>query len=364
MLRFLGFCVLGSLAWLGCGSPASDKRSVRPPPLVLVDQPRVRDVPVEVRSPVDLRPKEQADLISKQVGYLSRVLVDRGDAVKRGQLVALVQPSELPNQLQIARGQLAQADAAVEQARQNRQRAGNLSAIGVLSMQELQQNQTALVQATAQQASAKAALQAASVRLIETRLESPMDGVVLQRRLDPGSLVGPQQGAIVSVGRVDVLRAFVPVREQESAAVQLGQPVQLTVDALPEEEFSGQVVRVSPTFDPLTRTLEAEVHLGNASGRLRPGMYGRARIVVGVHKDALTVPESAVQRTHLAHFLFVVALGKVERRAVTVGVDGGTFLEITRGLQKDETLVVAGADGLADGMTVRTQTGNVPWKKN
>jgi len=328
----------------------------------MVSKPTLGDVPVEVRAPVDLRPREQADLLSKQIGYLSAVLVDRGDVVKKGQLLALVRPSELPEQLQAARGQLQQAEAALEQAKLNRARIGSLAPAGVVSTQELQQSSTSLVQAEAQEAAARAQLQAIAVRLGETKIESPLDGVVLLRRFDAGALVGPQNGAIMTVGRVDILRVFVAVREQESAQVAVHQRVMVEVDARPGDKWTGSVVRLSPGFDPLTRTLEAEVHLNNSDGRLRPGMYGRARIQVGLHKQSLTVPESAVQLSNNQRYVFVIEGGKAQRRAVTIGVDGGTVLEVLSGLKADDLIVVAGRDALADGSPVRTQVGAAPWQ--
>lgn len=356
----LAFCLLVFSA--SCDQGSADKRPGRPPPLVMVSQPTVRDVAVEIRAPVDLRPREQADLMSKQVGYLSTVLVDRGDVVKKGQLLALVRPSELPDQLQAARGQLQQAEAAVEQAKLNRTRIGALAPAGVVSTQELQQSATALTQAEAQESAARAQLQAVAVRLGETRLDAPFDGVVMQRRFDTGALVGPQNGAILTVGRVDTLRLFIPVREQESSQVAVNQKVLVEVDARPGDHWSGTVVRLSPGFDPLTRTLDAEVHLPNIDGKLRPGMYGRARIQVGLHEQSLTVPESAVQLSGAQRFLFVVEGGKAQRRSVTIGVDGGTYLEILTGLKASDQLVVAGIDALADGSPVRTQVGTAPWQ--
>lgn len=353
-------CALFSVA--SCDQDGADKRPGRPPPLVLVSRPTVTDVAVEVRAPVDLRPREQADLMSKQLGYLSAVLVDRGDPVKKGQLLALVRPSELPDQLQAARGQLQQAEAALEQAKINRARIGSLAPTGVVSTQELQQSTTALSQAEAQQSAARAQLQAVAVRIGETRLDAPFDGVIMQRRFDSGALVGPQNGAILTVGRVDTLRLFVPVREQESAQVAIGQKVFVEVDAQPGETWIGQVARLSPGFDPLTRTLDAEVHLNNSDGKLRPGMYGRARIQVAVHKQSLTVPESAVQLSGGQRYVFVVVGNKVQRRSVTTGVDGGTFLEVLTGLSASDEIVVAGTDALADGSTVRTQAGTTPWQ--
>lgn len=354
--------VCALLCVTSCDQDGADKRPGRPPPLVLVSRPTVKDVSVEVRAPVDLRPREQADLMSKQLGYLSAVLVDRGDPVKKGQLLALVRPSELPDQLQAAKGQLQQAEAALEQARINRARIGSLAPTGVVSTQELQQSTTALSQAEAQQSAARAQLQAVAVRIGETRLDAPFDGVIMQRRFDSGALVGPQNGAILTVGRVETLRLFVPVREQESAQVAIGQKVFVEVDAQPGETWIGQVVRLSPGFDPLTRTLDAEVHLNNSDGKLRPGMYGRARIQVAIHKQSLTVPESAVQLSGCQRFVFVVEGNKVQRRSVTTGVDGGTFLEVLTGLSASDEIVVAGTDALADGSTVRTQAGTTPWQ--
>ena len=244
----------------------------------------------------------------------------------------------------------------------NRARIGALAPAGVVSTQELQQSNTALLQAEAQEAALRASLQAVAVRLGETKIESPLDGVVMQRRFDAGALVGPQNGAIVTVGKVDPLRVFVAVREQDSAQVVVGQQVLVELDARPGEEWRGAVVRLSPGFDPLTRTLDAEVHLPNPDGKLRPGMYGRARIQVGLHKQSLVVPESAVQLSGGQRFLFVIDGGKAQRRAVTIGIDGGTVLEIVSGLKPDEQIVVAGSDALSDGSPVRTQVGVAPWQ--
>src|SRR4051812_37179073 len=91
----------------------------RPPPLVTAEKVQVRDVPVEVRAPVDLRPIAQAEVGSKTLGYLDAVLVDRGDKVKKGQLLALVRPSDLPDQLATVKGSLGQARASVSLARAN-----------------------------------------------------------------------------------------------------------------------------------------------------------------------------------------------------------------------------------------------------
>ncbi|MGZ6124015.1 MAG: efflux RND transporter periplasmic adaptor subunit, partial [Myxococcales bacterium] len=174
-----------------CGKGGGDARKERPPPLVAVGRVAVRDVEETIRAPVDLRPLLQADVGAKTLGYLDAVLVDRGDPVKKGQLLALVRPSDLPDQLAAARSAAAQADAAVALARANLDRARALEPAGRVSRQELQQAETALASAGATRSAARSQVGGLATRLGETRITSPLDGVVSARRLDPGALVGP-----------------------------------------------------------------------------------------------------------------------------------------------------------------------------
>src|SRR5215831_5180517 len=133
--------LVGALLLLpvACSGKAGSKSSTRPPPLVSVARVEARDVPVEVRAPVDLRPLVQSDVGSKTLGYLDAVLVDRGDRVKMGQLLALVRPSDLPDQLAAARSTLAQTQSSAALARTNYDRAKQLAPEAVVSQQELQQ---------------------------------------------------------------------------------------------------------------------------------------------------------------------------------------------------------------------------------
>ncbi len=361
MVRWgLALCLVGSV---GCsrGDAGATPRG-RPVPQVVVAPVEKRDVDVEVSAPVDLRPLAQVDVGSKVLGYVDAVLVDRGDRVKRGQLVALVRPSDLPDQLSAARSSLGQTLASAALARTNYERANKLAPSGVVSQQELQSSSAALASAEAAEAAAKAQIAAVAVRLGETRIESPIDGVVSTRRLDPGALVGPPGGgAIVTVVRMDVLRVFVSVNEYEAPRVSVGQDAKVYLDAL-KDPVPGKVTRMAPSFDPVTRTLEAEVQLVNP-GNLRPGMYGRAKIRLETHPNTAVAPINALQVASRKAYVFVVRGDKVERRAVVVGaeVDDGAATEILSGLVPGERVVVAGADGLADGADVRAVGGLDPY---
>jgi RND family efflux transporter MFP subunit len=363
--RELALVALGALVMLplACNGKGASKGSIRLPPLVSVARVEARDVPVEVRAPIDLRPLIQSDVGSKTLGYLDAVLVDRGDRVTRGQLLALVRPSDLPDQLAAARSTLAQAQSSAALARTNLDRAKQLAPEAVVSQQELQQAESQFTTAEAAQQAAQSQIAAVAVRLGETRISSPLTGVVTQRRLDPGTLVGPPGGgAIVTVARVDTLRVFITVNEHDLAGIRVGKNAHVEVDALPGRTFSGKVVRVAPALDPATRTLDAEVQLDNRSGELYPGMYGRGAIVVDTHPQVPVVPVASVVLSNHEAFAFVVdGASVVHRRALTLGVDGGEWLEVKTGLRPGDEVVVSGAESLADGMPVRAARGPDPF---
>jgi RND family efflux transporter MFP subunit len=354
---------LVSLAMCACGKPAGESASkVRLAPLVVVGKAATREVAVEVHAPVELRPLAQADVGSKTLGYLDAVFVDRGDKVRRGQVVALVRPSDLPDQLASARGTLSSTQASLALAKTNFERASRLAPSGVVSQQELQNAQSALATAEAAETASKSQVAAIAVRLGETRIESPLDGVVAIRRLDPGALVGPPGGgAILTVVRVDTLRVFITVTERDIHGISVGKDAHVELDALGGRSVTGKVVRVAPTVDPATRTLDAEVQLANPDGELRPGMFGRGSIVLETHAHAVVVPATAVQVTESKKFVFVVEGDKVARREIQGGVDEGSWLEVTSGLREGEELVIAGIDGLADKSPIRAARGVDPY---
>jgi len=353
-----------SLALLIIGSAAACSRAPSGPaagkarlaPSVVVTKVVARDVPVEVQAPVDLRPLEQADVGSKVLGYVDAVLVERGDRVKKGQIVALVRPSDLPDQLAAARSSIGQIKAQAVLARTNYERANKLAPSGVVSQQELQSASAALASAESSEASMQAQISGLAIRLGETRITSPITGYVSARRLDPGALVGPPGGgAIVTVVRMDRLRVFLSLNESEALGVSVGMDARVALDALPGRSFTGKVVRVAPSFDPLTRTLEAEVQLPNDTGDLRPGMYGRGFILRETHPNTPVLSVNAVQISSGKRYVFVLHDTKVERRLISTGaeIEDGTVLEVRSGLKAGEEVVIAGADGLADGTTVR-----------
>lgn len=193
-----------------------------------------------------------------------------------------------------------------------------------------------------------------------------MDGQVALRRLEPGAVVGPVTSSLLTLVRTDVLRVYLSVPEKDVGQVRVGQTVHVVLDSLgAAERVTGAIIRLSPSLDPATRTLDAEVHLPNPSGTLRPGMYGRGTIVVATHPMALVVPSSALSVVESRRYVFVLATEgestRVKRTYVETGIDGGTWIEVVKGLTASDEVVVAGLDVLADKSVVRVSRGVDPF---
>jgi membrane fusion protein (multidrug efflux system) len=346
--------------------PAKDAPKKRPPPLVTVSSPTVRDVPITLQYTVDIRPIEQADLQSKVAGYVEKVFVDRGDAVKKGQLLAEVRPSDLPQQVGQAKEQVSQAQAGWQLADENAKRARELFRREMISKAELDQAEAQLRIAQASHAAARSGQGVVETRLSETRLYAPFAGFVAKRYLDPGALVqpGPQNATILTVMRIDQVRVFVSVLENQAPLVRVGQPADVGLDALPGKHFAGKVTRVPPALDVNTRTLEVEIVIPNPDGVLKPGMYGRATLTVDTHPHAVVLPVEAVITEESEHAVYVVeeikpaadgkgpAVGRARRVQVQTGFDGGDWLEIAGGLKGDEKVIILGVDLAGNGQPV------------
>lgn len=240
-------------------------------------------------------------------GRLQTVNVKMGDPVRRGQLVAKVEDSEIQEQVrqaeasyEVARATIRQREADRKLAETNLARNKNLLDRQLLPQQTYDDTearfQAAVAQvdlATAQFEQAKARLDELKINLANTRILSPVDGFVGKRFLDPGAFVGPN-APVISAVDIRSVRLVANLVEKDMKRVTAGTPGVVEVDAFPGEKFNGKVSRVAPVFDPATRTAEMEIEVVNPGFRLKPGMYARVQLTVDTKADALTVPRNAV----------------------------------------------------------------------
>jgi len=199
---------------------------------------------------------------------------------------------------------------------------------------------------------ARAQVAVAQEQLQDTRIVSPLAGVVYQRQVDVGETVTPGQPFLNMAGMQSVyFEAEVP--ETEVADLRMESPVTVTVDALPGREFNGRVVTVIPVATAITRTFRVRVQVVSVGDVLAPGSFVRGNVLIGQHLDALLLPKDAVQSAVGENYVFVVAGGRAHRVPVTLGWGDTSHVEALSGIHEGDQVVVVGGSSLRDGDLVK-----------
>lgn len=199
----------------------------------------------------------------------------------------------------------------------------------------------------------RARLGSSQARLAKTVIRAPFDGYVGLRRINIGdyATVGQQ---LVDVVQLDPLRVDFSVPETLLPQVQPGQSIEVRVDAYPNEVFDGAITAVSPSSDIQGHNLEVRAELPNAELKLRPGLFARVNVSLGVKENAILVPEQAIWPIGQDKTVFVVRDGKVQMRVVRLGERQPGTVEVLSGLEAGEVIVTAGQLKLYDGAAVNS----------
>ena len=371
--------VLGAtLVWcVSCSSDSSSSTKAQAPastaPTVDVAKVTLKKLSITTRLPGELQAYEVVAVFPKVIAYVDSIRVDRGSRVRSGQLMArLIAPevaaqrAEAQSKLQAAEAQRAEAEAKLASDRSTYDRLKSASATpGVVAGNDLEVAQRAVdadrARLEAMQGSAEAAKSALkSVAEIEgyLRVSAPFDGVVTERNVHPGSLVGPATSTsaaampMVRVEKTDKLRLVVPVPEKYSAGLNVGAKVEFSVPAFPSQTFAGTIARIAHSVDVKTRTMPVELDVNNTDGRLSSGMFPEVLWPVRRTEPTLFVPATAVARTTEATFVVRVRDGGTEWVNVQTGELDGKLIEVFGGLRDGDEVAVRGTDELRPGSHV------------
>lgn len=343
------------LAWLlirpgGAAKPAdaSAKPAAKPALVVTAVVPEQAEWPLVQTANGSVAAWQEAVIGAEISNYrLTEVLVNVGDRVARGQLLARVASDSVQAELAQTSASMAEAEALLAEARANGERARRLEASGFISGQQVKQYLTAEQAAVARLDVARARLRTDELRLAYTRVLAPDAGVISARTATVGSLTqaGQELFRLIRGGRIE-WRAEVP--EADLGRLHPGQKVTLT--APDGSRVQGLVRSVAPTVDGQTRNGIVYVDLpSGASGPVRAGMFARGEFELG-SSAALTVPQAAlVLREGFAYVFRLEAGGRVAQTKVITGRRRGDRVEITDGLDPAARLVATGAGFLADG---------------
>lgn len=381
------------VAWL-CS--CSGKTAEDTGPTVTVQTVRVQRAEIQQKIAADavLFPLQQASIVPKVSAPVSKFYVDRGEHVRAGQLLAVLEnkdlaaavaenkgayeeaqanyesatASALPAQIQKAEVDVKNAKAALRAAQQLYDSSKKLYEQVALAKMQLNQAEVGLTQAQTQLqtgeqqlqklqsvgkkaqlqaaqgqlAAAKGRYQNAEAQLAYSEIRSPISGVVTDRPLYPGEM--PATGApLITVMDISQVIAKAHISQQEAGSLRVGDPATLVAPGV-EGDFTGRVTVVSPALDPNSTTVEIWVQAANRGGRLKPGTSVRVTMIAATVKDALLVPAIALLTAQDASISVMVANGdKPEQRSVRTGIRDGGNVQITEGLKAGEQVVTAGA---------------------
>ena len=324
----IGVVVVGIVAYrILPGGAATDGRR-QSLPLVKTQKPVRESVTYKLQFTGDMVAERQANIYSKVGGNLDRVYVDIGSLVRAGQLLALIDTTELYQQYQ-------QASATYENARANYQRTKELSEQNLVAKQEID-NADAVLKV------ARANYELVSTKLSYAHVTAPFSGFITKRYLDPGALVTASTTSLFTLMDLGAMKVTVNVLEKDIPRIKEGKQAQVTVDAYPGREFTGVVARYSEAVDLSTRTMGVEVDIPNRDRLLKPGMFARVTIHVDEHHNALTVPTQALFSDDRGTYVFIAVNDTAKRLAVRVGAEQNNRTEILTGLTGSEDIITVG----------------------
>lgn len=324
-------------------------------PTVLTVSPSPGKPAVGVALPSEVRPYVEAPIYARASGYLKRWLVDIGERVAAGQLLAEIDTPELDQQLAQARAELAQSQAALNLATTTATRWTELLKTASVSEQE-----TAEKKADLELKSALVQGAQANVRRLEelkgfARVTAPFAGTITVRSTDVGQLIAAGSGReLFRLAQTQTLRIYVRVPQTMSRAVTPGQSAELTLSELPGRKFEAKVVRTAGAMEPNSRTLLTELEVQNKDNEILSGSYAQVRLTDSAAAPVMTLPSNTLLFRAEGLQVGVVGVdGKVELRPVKVGRDYGRVIEILSGITPEDRVILNPPDSLNAGITVR-----------
>ncbi|MDX1488479.1 MAG: efflux RND transporter periplasmic adaptor subunit [Acidiferrobacterales bacterium] len=324
-----------------------------------------------LRYSASVAPHAQVDLAFKVNGYVREILqlrgadgrmrdAQQGDAFARGTVLARVREEEYIDRVKKAKESVAKAQASLQKATQDFRRASDLKATQSITAPDYDKAKWEFETAQASVAQAKAQLDEAELNLQYCALRAPIDGVLLQRNIEVGSLVGPGTVGFV-IANVSSVKVVFGVPDVMLKNLKLGDPLTVTTASAPGVEFKGRVTAIAPSADTQNRVFEVEVTVPNPRHQLKVGMVAALQVPEGALPEAsLIVPLAAIVRSPSAadeYALFVVedVDGKsvAHVRNVKLGEVYGNNVAVTTGLHAGERVIVTGAQTVLDGQPVR-----------
>lgn len=304
---------------------------------VEVAYPERADIFAAYEATATIGTEGDAPVLARVPGEVVELLVEEGDLVTEGQVLARLDGERL-------RLQMLAAKADLDRARGEYDRYVDLNQRGLVS--------EAMFDGLGYELDAlQATYELRKLDYGYSRLRAPIAGIVSDRRVKLGQNlgVGGEAFRITDTGQ---LLAYLQIPQTELSKFAVGHAATLRVDSIPSEDFVAKIVRISPTIDIQNGTFRATATIDNEAGRLAPGMFARFRIAYEQHPNAMVIPLQALVAEDDETSVYVVAGGEVTRRQIEIGIVSDGLVEVLDGLLEDESVVIVGQSGLRDGSKV------------
>ncbi len=323
-------------------------------PTVSVVSPRLGQPGPALPLPAEVKPWIEAPIYARASGYLKRRLVDIGSHVEAGQLLAEIDTPELNQELERARGQLAQAEASLGLAKITAARWAGLLKTASVSEQENAEKQADFKLKTALAASARAEVRRLENLRAFALVTAPFSGIVTVRNVDTGDLiVAAGSKELFHMAQTDKLRVYVQVPQAMAHSISPGQTAEMSLQEGPNRTFTAKVIRTAGVIAADSRTLLVELELNNPKGEILAGSYAQVRFTQAKMGAALTLPANTVMfRAEGPQIGVVEEDGKVELHAVKLGRDFGRTIEILAGVDAEDRAIVNPPESLVTGCAV------------
>lgn len=308
--------------------------------------------------PATLYAMQEATIYARTNGYLKRWLVDIGDQVKAGQMLAEIEAPEVDRELDQSHAARAQAKAHLDLARITADRYGSLLKEEAVSPQEVDEKYGIHQARKADYAAAEANVRRLEQMKSFQRVTAPFSGTIVARNVDVGSLIqagsSSSSGWLFKLAQIETIRVHAAVPQSSMGMIKSGMTVDLVVPELGERVFPAKVMRSAGAFDSATRTMVVEMHVPNHGGPLLPGMYAQARINLVNAEPNLQVPINALMIGGDGTRVAVVDKSDVIHiKPVKLGRDFGKEVEILAGLADSDRVINNPRDSLVEGTKVR-----------
>lgn len=360
--------LLVALAATAC---AREQPHVKAPTPVRVTAAEAVVAPRGHRYSATLQPHAQVSVAFRSSGYVESIrrvpaggttrLLQGGDTVAKGTLLASVRATDTAARVAQARAGVAEAEASLERTRLDFARAESLFASASLTRADLDAARAGARMGEARAAAAKAQLSSAEIAHEDTKLVAPLGGVVLSRAIEEGSLVAPGMPGFV-IAETETMKAVFGVPDLVVSTMKIGDPIPVAAEAVPGVLFAGRITALSPSADPTSRAFDVEVTIPNNGSRLKTGMVAGVEVKGDASMPAPTlpaVPLAAVLKSPKGAGLYAVFVVETEgekstarAREVKLGEIAGNRVVVASGLKPGESVVVTGASLLADGEAV------------